>query len=355
MTLTELSYYSRRMLPFGILFVLLILILFYSFRILLFLNGPSKSEQKVITKLFPGEKIQAPVITDASPAAGIAFSLDTIEGRPTTATLSAEIFVLEPVTTKFGFREKILLMAQTFGIDTDATKYKINDKDATFQDESHELSIDISTFNFYYQYDMQKDPELFVNTTIPSDEEIIRSAADFLKRADKYPSDFAQSKPSIIYYTYDPVTTELKISDVPDSTTNMIEVDFFRPDIEAIPTNLSTVTSKFPNSQNYVAMVFKDQDVKVLKAQVKYFETSKEQVGIYPLKTGDEAWEQLQSGKASVVNGAPNVKDVTIKKMFLAYYDPQVYQPYLQPVYVFIGSDNFVGYVPAVMDELLTK
>ncbi len=170
-----------------------------------------------------------------------------------------------------------------------------------------------------------------------------------------YPADFARSKPTIIYYTYNPESTELTISDIPDATTNMVEVDFFRPEIEALPSNLSTVTSKFPNSQNYVAMVFKDGDTKIVKAQVKYFETSEEQIGIYPLKTGDAAWEQLTTGKGCVVSGAPDITQVTIRKMFLAYYDPEDYQPYLQPVYVFIGSDNFVGYVPAVKDSLLTQ
>jgi hypothetical protein len=56
-----------------------------------------------------------------------------------------------------------------------------------------------------------------------------------------------------------------------------------------------------------------------------------------------------------VVNGRPNQANITIKKMFLAYYDPDEYQPYLQPVYVFVGDNDFVGYVPAVEDALLSK
>jgi hypothetical protein len=355
MTLTELSYYSRKFMPFAILSFLILCIVYLSFKIFFFLNSSSNVEQKVYTQLFQGEKIQAPIVKDASSPAQFKFSIDTIEGRPVTATLSAQIFVIPPSSTSFGYREKILLMANTLGFDTTAVKYTLNDKQAEFAEDTQKLDIDISNFNFHYQYDLQKDTDLFVNTKIPSEEEIISAGEDFLKKIDKYPTDFSVSKPSLIYYNYNPTTTELKVADKKEMDSNMVEVDFFRPDIEAKPTNISTVTSKFPNSVNYVAMVFNDQNIKVVKAQVHYFETSKDQVGIYPLKTGDVAYQQLQKGQGFVINALPNETNITIKKMFLAYYDPDVYQPYLQPMYVFIGTNNFVGYVPAVLDSLLTQ
>jgi hypothetical protein len=41
--------------------------------------------------------------------------------------------------------------------------------------------------------------------------------------------------------------------------------------------------------------------------------------------------------------------------MFLAYYDPDIYQEYLQPVYVFVGEPNFIAYVPAISNEYLAE
>ena len=49
-----------------------------------------------------------------------------------------------------------------------------------------------------------------------------------------------------------------------------------------------------------------------------------------------------------VVAGTQGQKNVTIKSMKLGYFDPDIYQNYLQPVYVFLGEGDFVGYVPAV-------
>ena len=51
----------------------------------------------------------------------------------------------------------------------------------------------------------------------------------------------------------------------------------------------------------------------------------------------------------------PQTTNITIRKMFLGYFDPDVYQEYLQPVYVFVGDGDFVGYVPAVSGEYLVE
>jgi hypothetical protein len=34
--------------------------------------------------------------------------------------------------------------------------------------------------------------------------------------------------------------------------------------------------------------------------------------------------------------------------VFLGYYDDFAEQEYLQPIYVFVGDDNFLGYVSAI-------
>ena len=41
--------------------------------------------------------------------------------------------------------------------------------------------------------------------------------------------------------------------------------------------------------------------------------------------------------------------------MFLGYYDPDVYQEYLQPMYVFLGDNNFVAYLPAITDDYFNE
>jgi hypothetical protein len=102
-------------------------------------------------------------------------------------------------------------------------------------------------------------------------------------------------------------------------------------------------------------MVFHADDYKILKAQVQFFEKSNEQVGIYPVKTGAQAWADLKAGKGIIISSPNSSKNIVIKKMFFGYFDFDSYQEYLQPVYVFLGDGNFVAYVSAVTTDYLTE
>lgn len=136
---------------------------------------------------------------------------------------------------------------------------------------------------------------------------------------------------------------------------NLVEVDFYRPDIDAQPNAVPVVSPKYFNSQNYVLMMFRtDGTFKVLRSQIKFFDKSVEQVGVYPIRSGDEAFADLKKGKGFIVS-LPPVTKITIRKMFLGYFDPDVFQEYLQPVYVFLGDGDFVGYVPAVSGQYLVE
>lgn len=349
MTLTELSYYSRKLLPFIILFFFIFLAFFYAFRLLLSLGG--QDEVPIYTNTVFG-KIRKPQVKDASSSAGLNFSLDTIEGVPVTATGTARIFFLPPAAPRFGFREKIYLMAKNFGFNTEVVKHKLVDKEATFSDVFQTLKIDISNFNFSYKYNFEKNQNLFEGATIPTRDLAQNKAIDFLKLVGRYPDEFAKGKLNLIYLNYDSKSDYLTVVKRPQEA-NLIEIDFYRPDIEASPQAFPIVSPKFFNSQNYVVMLFHEKDTKFLRGQVNFFEKSVDQIGVYPLISADEAWEKLKAGQGMMIFTPGDRKKMTIKKIFLGYLDPDFYQDYLQPVYVFLGMDNFASYVPAVKDEYL--
>jgi hypothetical protein len=347
MTLTELSYYSRRFLPFAIIFLLLFFILFYLFK-LFFLFLDLNKPRRIITNPIFG-KIQRPQVQKTINQK-FNYILDTVEGEPISASETAKVYLIPPASTRFGYREKIYLIAKNFGFDTTAIKHKLLGKEATFTDEKQELTIDITNYNFSYQYRLGSDESFLMNPVVPGREEIENRAIDFLKSINRYPAELAKGKTNLIYLYFDRQTKTLSVVDQP-SFANMIEIDFYRPDIDIFP----VVSPTYFNSQNYLVMVFQETDFKVVKAQVKFFEKSEEEVGIYPVKTGNTAWEQLKNGQAMVVSAPSNQTDIKIKKIFFAYFDPDIFQNYLQPVYVFLGENNFVAYVPAVADEYLTE
>ncbi len=347
MNLTELSNNIRKALPFVFLGILVIFIIFYSINLILRVIELSKV-QPIHTDTIFG-KIQAPQIKNASTSAGLSFILDTIEGKPVTATDSAKVFYLPPPVSRFGYREKVYLIAKTLGLNTDITKYQLREETAVLADTTQELSVDIRNFNFTYQYHFENNPNLFANAATPTTKGSQDQAVNFLQKIGRYPDEFAQGTVNTIFFNYNLETKELKQLGR-NTGANLAEVDFYRPDIDGYP----VVSPSFFNSPNYVLlMTAGDGTARIIKAQIHFFEKSDQQVGYYPLKTGDQAYNDLKAGKGMVVSNQAGQKKIVIKTMELGYLDPDFYQDYFQPVYVFIGDNNFVAYVPAITDNYL--
>ncbi len=348
MTLTELSYYSRKFLPFFVLFFLVFLVLFYTVKLFFIYLQATKPKSVYLNPVFG--KIKKPLIDQASESANINFILDTIEGTPVTATEAAQIYFLPPSITRFGYREKIFLMAKNLGFDTTKAKYKLlNDKEAVFDDGKQKLTVDITNFNFSYEYDVRKQKQIFTNVIIPSKNEIENKAINFMKTMGRYPDELTKGKTNLIFLNYNPLSNVLYVPTTSEGA-NVVEIDFYREDIGQFP----VVAPKYFNSQNFIIMTFYEGGFKVLKAQIHFFEKSADQSGIYPIKSGETAWGELVAGKGVIISLPPDQKEAVIKKMFMAYLDQDIYQDYLQPVYVFLGDGNFVAYVPAIRSDYLS-
>ncbi len=347
MTLTEVSFYSRKFAPFAIFAFVVVLIFFYSIKLLFLLFSLNQPKVTYINPLFKEIK---PLFlkNDATTSAGFSFTLDTIEGQPITATDTAQVLLFPPSKFQFDYLPKVYVMAKMLGFDTELVKHKLVNNEAVFQDGKRRLAIDINTYNFRYDYDFRKDNELVESVTPPNQESAENTAINFLKSIDRYPKDLAMGKTNPVYMFYDKMSSSAGIIDSPQES-NMIEIDFYRPDVAQYP----AVSPSYFNSQNYVMLMSHKKGITVISAQVKFFDVSETQIGIYPLITGQRAYEKLLAGEGILVSEGPGKKNVTIKKMFLGYFDPDVYQDYYQPVYVFLGDDNFVSYVPAVSEKWL--
>ncbi len=349
MTLTDLSYNVRKFAPFAVLGLLVILILYYLIQLVFLSFRPSNNNSLYINPIFG--KIKKPVIKNAKSSAGLNYTIDTIEGKPITATDSASVYFLPTSPTRFGYREKIYLIAKTLGFDPEVVKYKLDGKEAVFNDSKQTLRVDITNFNFTYEYNFDSDPQVFQGAIAPDKKESEDRAINFLKSIGRYPEELAKGKTNSIFVIYEPGSKRMTLTEQGEQA-NMIEVDFYRPDIEQ---RYPIVSPTYFNSPNYVMMVPYQSGFKIIKAQVQFFDKSDVQIGTYPLKTGDVAWEEFKKGGGWIIQNQQNNQNVVIKSMFLGYLDPDVYQEFLQPVYVFLGEDKFVGYMPAVSDAYMIQ
>lgn len=354
MSLTEASYYFRKIAPFAILSFIVLFILYYSAQLVILLTQLRAPEAPPIASIINTTfgVIPKPIVGQATSSAGFNYTLDTIDGVPVTATEAATIYFLPQSPARFGFRENVYLMAKTLGINTELTKYRLDGNTTVFSDAKNKLTVDITNFNFDYEYlNLANEDEALSKSRIPDEKVIADTATQLLSKLGRYPGELARGKSNIIYLAFNPQSDELTVVKDADNA-NLVEVDFYRADIDTYP----VATPRYFNSQNYMILLFGEEaQPKVIKARISFFERSDDQTGIYPVKSGDQAWEDFTSGGGYVISGGDNLTDISIRRMFMAYFDPDIRQDYLQPVYVFLGDNNFVGYVPAVSNDFLTE
>ncbi len=355
MTLTEVNFTVRRMAPFAIIVILILLTIYFAIKLLLIVtsldsqNQTQNSVKKIaINPIF--NKIKPLQIPETGTSGNFSYVIDTLDGTTNieNATSAASVFFLQKPAATFGFLDEIYNMAKTAGIDTEVTKHTLVDRLATFDDGKRKIVINIDTFNFSYEYYLDRDDTLFSRDLGTSVNGVQSLGGTFLGKLGKYNQELSQGKRNQIFLRYDKESRQ--ISSLEDSAgSNMVEVDYYRPDIGPYP----VVTTTYYNSPHYVIAAMRGTSLDIVKAQIAYFERSKDQVGIYPLRTSDQAFEDLKTGKGLVISSSQPDGEVKIKKVFLAYYDPDTYQEYMQPVYVFLGENKFVAYVMAVTDEYL--
>ncbi len=345
MNLTEFSYYARKYGPLLGLLTIFLILLFYTLY-LLSLATKKPEKEKVYTNPVFG-RLELPKVPSTKLESKPAFELDTIEGVPITATASAKVYRLIQPRTKLTYLERSYLMAKKLGFDTTSASYQREGNVAKFKDSEKELSIDIATYNFSFSYLPSWLKENQKNFSLPENDLALQFAKEILSSLNKYPTALAQGKNKLSFVSINQDELKEKIVTSP-SLANALRIDFYRKEED-----LPIVGPKFPQSQNFAIVTVFQNELFLLKAQVKFFEVDKTKEGVYPLITGDEAWERFKNYKAFFVKLPDPMPDkIYIKKMFLAYYDPEEYTPYFQPFYVFLGKD-FIAYVPAVKEEFL--
>lgn len=370
MTLSELSYYIRKLGPFMIAgffgFIILYVIVSSLFSL------PSQTASTTKAPYSPPLGMLDPIEFTYSIdyPASFTFSIDNIEGRPITTDTEATVYTVAPTRTKFGYQQTLALMAKNLGFDTEAQKYTLNNLEATYKDELRTLIVDITSFNFEYELNYTRFPEVYsrflkpdLPDQAPPEPQVIKEEAkDFLRRMNKLPTWLTQGTQNIIYLSYDQSQDSFNVVENPEEA-DVVEVDFFPPNLDDHP----VVSPKFFNSHIFVSMVFTEQGPIVIKSHVNIFEPRSTNsiatktaeavpsAGTYPLKTGDDAWQELITGKGTIVSPSKGSTSIVVREMFVGYYALERYQRYLMPVYVFLGDNGFAAYVSAVKNEYVGK
>jgi len=90
----------------------------------------------------------------------------------------------------------------------------------------------------------------------------------------------------------------------------------------------------------------KEVKKQIVGVNFTYWPVNTKMWATYPLKTSQEAFEELQQGKGKIISLKGPI--ITIRKIYLAYLETRAAPEFLQPVFVFDGDDNFRAVVPAI-------
>ncbi len=215
--------------------------------------------------------------------------------------------------------------------------------------QSRSLEMNVLEGSFKMSYPYLTDQLLQNPEKMPSREEAISQAKAFLQQVEKLSPDLENGTQEVSFWkiNYDGLQRVEGLSEA-----NIVRVDFFREKLADGITIVSTNPQESPVSVLVSGSTVNSKKIVEVNYRHADIDTAENSASTYPIKTVQQAFEELKAGNYWPASDS-NTQDVIIRKVYLAYFEPVTLTQFLQPVYVFEGDskNNFVGYVPAIIDS----
>lgn len=206
------------------------------------------------------------------------------------------------------------------------------------------LTMDIITGAFVMDRRWQNDASYTNPTIIFTDEQAQDRAYNLLGRLELLPDDIKEGEVIINELKAD---KDQIVAAVSRSQGHFVRINLYRKPIDEVP----VVYPRSDRGPISVILAFqREDDRQFISIDYNYFPVELETSAVYPIISVAEAWKRMQAGGGYVVSVKTNIATVTVREISIEYYDSEDPQQFMQPVYVFRGDDDFVGYVPALSD-----
>lgn len=341
MNLTQIAYYTRRGLLIGAIALSGLIIL----KISLTLAGniwrkfrppapppPTVTFGKLPKLVFEPNPTEKPKLT---------FRLETIQGGLPKVTTIGRVYFMPQEGPNLLALDRAQQKAQKMGFKNQPEA--ISETVYRWTDQKTTLEMNINSGNFHFRYPYETDQELLNEKKLPTDQQAAQDAKAFLQANNLLADDIATGSAEFVYLRFTPpnLTTAISLSEA-----DFIRVNLFRAnldDLKIMPPNPreSPVSFLFSGSR--------ELGKSIIEVNYNYSPIERETFATYPLKPINSAWQELQAGDGYLANLGQNESgQITLRQVYLAYYDSGKPQHYLQPIYVFTGDNGFFAYVAAV-------
>lgn len=263
----------------------------------------------------------------------------------------AKVYVVYLPKTLYGSLDYAKSIAKDLGFAGEPTETKTGSGIYEFKSENlnQVLRMNVLDGSFVLKYPYESDQMLLSPDKMPMKEGAIDIARAYLAKANKLPKDIEGGEKKVSFWKieFDGLKLVESLSEA-----NMIRVDFFR---ETTDNKLKLMTSE-PGKAAISVLVSGSsvEGKKVVEINYRYVDIDRQSFSSYPIKTVETAFNDLKAGNywPASDNQSGSAK---IKNVYLAYFEPVNLTNYLQPVFVFEGDNQFVGYVSAILDKYVKQ
>lgn len=337
MTLSKISILTKRLILFSILSLVLGTTSFIGLKVWKFYNPPPVIiiEEKPTAQY---GKLPLPIFPNSSVStSNFSYSIDTIDGNLPAFDKLIKVYIIPPAFATLLSPQKSKELAEKLNLIPipeviSENEYKFSNLDST-------MHIKLDTGNFIYQ---KQSTVSAIPVTPNPENELKQNFMSTLAGLGYLKDELREGEIKIVYLKksnggFKPVNIqESQVTQISLWPSNIDGKQIYTPSNESALINAVALGS-FKDITSYISINYNFWPV-----DTSTFET-------YPLKSSYEALDDLKAGKGVILK-EPGVSKISITEVKLGYYQPDEYVSYLQPIYVFEGSE-FRAYVPAITDN----
>ncbi len=275
------------------------------------------------------------------------FKLETSTGSLPKLPESMQVFYMPKATPTLDSVDIAKRKAKALGFNTDQTEVSQTLFRFNHPKVPSSLDINVVTQTFSISYNLAADPSP-IKTRPPSPDESKTLATQILKNAESMPKDLTVfGDPDFLKVEGQNLVAALSWSEA-----DLVKINLFRKPFGEKEEYPSLTPVKNESNVWVIVSGSGEREKQLIAAEFHYYPLDEKKVETYPIKGAAQAFEELKGGKGYISNLGLN-KDgkITIRQVYLAYYDPDVPSQFYQPIIVFEGDREFAAYVPAVTSE----
>jgi len=342
--LTQVAIKTRKVVRFGIYFVIGFLILRFAFNMALDLKN----------RLFPKPPPAPTIGFDVLPAIEfpstnqvlpeLKYAVETPTGTLPQFESQFKVYYMPRSLPSLDSVDQSRRIAANLGFNPSAEELSETIYRYAHKNSPSNLTMNIIWQTFSITYNLAADPSP-LNSPPPTVSEAISIAKGYLKQANILyePLEMGTASHEFLQVESQKLVTAVSLSEA-----DFTKINLHRQNLGSEDNPIPNVTPD-PNESNVWFILSGKDDI--IASEYHYYKVDTKNYHTYPIKTAEEALQDLQEGKGFVANLGTNPEgNIIIRDIYLAYYDPNLPSQFYQPVVVFEGDGGFTAYVPAVTD-----